>query len=100
MQKQTDPIIKDDLEYADDTRLLIENDNRGQMCERIGNYDISTETREIEIQWAKVLLLAHAGREPKEELPPPFDQIRFIQRGAIMRKEIYMAGNLNNAVEA
>ena len=94
-----DLVIQDNVGYDDGATLFIENDTREQMCERMGNYDISTETREIEIQWAKVLLLAHAGREPKEELPPPFDQIRFIQRGAIMRKEIYMAGNLNNAAE-
>ena len=40
------------------------------MCERLGNYDISTETREPKIQWANALLIVHAGREPKDEMPP------------------------------
>ena len=46
-------IIQNDIEYADDTQLLRERGTHGQMCERIGNYDISTETRELKIQWPK-----------------------------------------------
>ena len=48
-----DQIVQNDLEYADDTQLLIERDKHGQLCERIGHYDISTEPRELKIQWAK-----------------------------------------------
>ena len=62
------------------------------MCERKGNYDISTETREIKIQRAKVHLLVHTGREPKKETPPPFDQIKISQGGTILDNEIYMTG--------
>ena len=69
------------MEYADDTHLFMEQDDHGGMCEGLGNYDISTETRELEIQWVNVLLLVHTGREPKEETPPPFDQIKFSQGG-------------------
>ena len=39
-------------------------------------------------------------REPTEELPPPFDQIKFIAGGAIIGKEIYTKGNHRSAVEA
>ena len=46
-------IVQNDIEYADDTQLLIGKDARGQMCERIGNYAISTGTRELKIQWKK-----------------------------------------------
>ena len=99
-EKQTDLLIQDDSEYADDARLFIANGNLEQMCERMGNYDISAQTRDLEIQWAKVPLLVHAGRGPKEELPLPLDQIRFSQGGTILGKEIYMTGNLNKAVEA
>ena len=52
-------------------------DDHGQMCERLGDYDISTETSELKIQWTKVLPLVHAVREHKAEMPPPFDQIKF-----------------------
>ena len=88
------------MEYADEAALFIENDNRDQMCERIGNYDISTEIRVRKIQWVKVRLLVHAGRAPREELPPPFDQIKIRQGGTILGDEIYMTGNLNRSVEA
>ena len=79
-----DLLIEDDVEYADDAQLFMGNDNREQMCERMGNCDISTETRELKIQWPKVLQLVHAGRAPEEEMPPPFDQIRFVRWGAIL----------------
>ena len=55
-------IVQNDLEYANDTQLLIERDTHGQMCERMGNYDIETETRELKIQWAKVELLGNGGK--------------------------------------
>ena len=41
-------------------------DTREQMCERLGNYDISTETSELKIQWINALLV-HAGREPEKK---------------------------------
>ena len=78
----------------------MEHDNREEMCERLGNYDVSTETRELKIQWGNVLLIVHTGREPKEELPPPFDKIKYSQCGTILGKEIYMARRQDKAVEA
>ena len=66
----------------------------------MGNYDIATETRELKIQWARVLLQTQAEREPTSELPPPFDQIEFATGGTILGKEIYMGGNLSVAVDA
>ena len=47
-------IIQNDIGYADDTQLLIEKDTHEQLCERIGNYDIAAETRELKIQWAQL----------------------------------------------
>ena len=52
-------IVQNDLEYADDTELLIERDTHEQMCERMENYDIATVTSELKIQWIKVELLRH-----------------------------------------
>ena len=48
---------QDDMDYADDATVLIENDNREQMCARLGKYAIIKETRELKIQWGKVSLL-------------------------------------------
>ena len=43
-------IVQNALEFADDTQLFIEHDTEEQMNERIGNYDIVTETRRLTIQ--------------------------------------------------
>ena len=56
-QKKRESDSTNDLEYAEGTHLLIEKDTHEQMCGRIGNYDISTETRELKIQWGKVEML-------------------------------------------
>ena len=72
-----DLIAQDDHEYAEGATLLREKDADGRFCERMGNYDIPADTRELTIQWIKVLLLTHAGREHTSELPPPFDHIMF-----------------------
>ena len=68
------------------------------MCERIGNYDIATETRELKIQWGKVKLLRQESRKQKEKLHPPFDQIQHNHTGTILGKEISATGNLTKAV--
>ena len=68
--------MQNDLEYSDDTKLLIEKDTREQMCERIGKYDISTETRELKIQWANVELLRREKHKLRKPLQPPFGQIK------------------------
>ena len=85
--------MQDDVEYADGAQLFMGKDTHGQMCERLGNCDISTETRELEIQWIDVLLV-HAGRDPEKDTPPPFDQIKFSRGGTILGKAIYMAKTL------
>ena len=85
--EQTDPLIQDDVGYPDDATLFIEKDTCEQMCDRMGNYDIVTETRELKIQWLNVLLVIHAGRGPKEELPPPFGQIKFTKGGTIIGRK-------------
>ena len=70
------------------------------MCGRLGNYDISTETRGLEIQWIKVQLLVHAGKEPKAEIPPPFDKIKFSQGGTILGKATYIPRKKDKSSEA
>ena len=87
-QEITALLIQDDPEYADGAQLLIQRDTNEQLCKSIVNYDISTETRELKIQWAKLLQLIHAGRGPTEPLPPPFDQIIQGATGTILGKEI------------
>ena len=67
--EETDLLIQDDAEYADDATLFVETDDREQMCERVGNYDIATETREIKIQFDNVLLLIHAWWRTEERTP-------------------------------
>ena len=74
MQKKQH-IIQDDLEYEDDTQLLMGNDTRGQMCEKLGNYDIVTESRHLVIQWVKVELLRREKHNLSKPLPPPFGKI-------------------------
>ena len=68
------------------------------MCGRIGYYDISTATRELKIQWAKVELLRHEKHKIRKPLPPPFGQIKQDRTGAILGREIRMAGSLTKAV--
>ena len=63
------------------------------MGERMGNYDTATETGELKIQWDRVLIRLHAGREPKARRPPPCGQVKFRTGGTIIGKEIYMAVN-------
>ena len=53
-RRKKNQIVQNDLEYA---QLLMGSDTHEQMCERMGNYDIATETRELKIQWIKVELL-------------------------------------------
>ena len=45
-----DCLIQDDMGYADDATLLIEKDTHGQIFGRMGNYDVITEARELNIQ--------------------------------------------------
>ena len=66
----------------------------------MGNYDIETETRELKVQWVKVLPLTHAGGEPTADLPPPYAQIKFITGGTMRGRKIYMGGELISAVDA
>ena len=42
-------IVQNALEFADDAKLFIEQDTEEQMNERIGNYNIVTETRRLTI---------------------------------------------------
>ena len=46
-------LIKDDIEYAHDASVFIQEVAHEQMCERMGNYDIITETIELKIHWRK-----------------------------------------------
>ena len=91
-------IIQNALEFADDAKPFTQHDTRGQMNERIGNYYITTETRRLTIQWNKVLLLRRERHKLREALPPPFNEIQHKSTGAILGKEISMAGSLKQAV--
>ena len=53
-ERQVGILIQDDVGYEDDATLITERGNRDQMCDRWGNYDIATETRELKIQGVKV----------------------------------------------
>ena len=44
-EERTEIIVQGDVEYSGDAHLFIGKDNRDQMFERLGNYDISAETR-------------------------------------------------------
>ena len=91
-------IAQDDLEYADDTQLFMGNATRGQMCERLGNCDIATESRHLEIQWVKVELLRREKRKISRPLPPPFGKLKQSNTGTILGKEINTTGSLQKAV--
>ena len=88
-----DLLIQDDIEYAYDATVLIENGTNEQICERMGRYDIITETRELDVQWGNALILTRANKRPQKRLPPPFCQIKYRSGGTILGKEIYMTGN-------
>ena len=92
-------IVQNALEFADDTQLFIEHDTEEQMNERIGNYDIVTETRRLTIQWSKVELLRKGTNKQKFDLPPPFNEIKHKNAGTILGKEINMNGSLKQAVK-
>ena len=70
-EEKENQIAQNGLEYADDTQLLIEKDTHEQMCAGIGNYDISTETRELKIRWAKVGILSRAAKKAQETIHTP-----------------------------
>ena len=91
-------IVQNAIVFADDTKLLSENDTHEQMNERMGNYDIITETRHLKIQWEKALLLRRDKEKRRKELPPPFDKIKHQNSGTILGKTISMLGNIKNAV--
>ena len=69
------------------------------MNERIGNYDIVTETRRLTIQWSKVELLKKGTNKQKFDLPPPFNEIKQKSAGTILGKEISMNGSLKQAIK-
>ena len=96
--KNKQRIVQNALEFADDAQLFIEHDTEEQMNERIGNYDIITETRRLNIQWGKVELLRKRTNKQKYDLPPPFNEIKHKSIGTILGKEINMNGSLTNAV--
>ena len=95
-----DQIVQNDVEYSGDAKLLISKDTHEQLCERIGNYDISAETRELEIQSIKVEILRRGENKLTRPLPAPFGQIKQKSTGTILRKEISTNGSLAKAVEA
>ena len=69
---------------------------------RMGNYDIVTETRALEILRVEVELLRRGGGGNKLEkpLPAPFGQIKQGSTGAIIGKEIITSGSLAKSVAA
>ena len=91
-------IVQNALEFAGDTQLFIEHDTEEQMNERVGNYDIVTETRRLTIQWSKVELLRKGTDKQKYDLPPPFNEIKHKSVGTILGKDINMNGSIKNAV--
>lgn len=72
---------QDDIEYAEETTVLIENDIRGQMCERMGEYCIIEETGELETKRGNASLLTGTRPKPEAKLPPHFDRIKYTQGG-------------------
>merc|ERR1712112_354755 len=92
-------IVQNALEFADDTQLFVEQDTEEQMNERIGNYDIVTETRRLTIQWNKVELLRKGTNKQKLNLPPPFNEIKHKNAGTILGKEVNVNGSSKQAAK-
>ena len=46
-----------DIEFAEAATVLIDQDSYEQICGRMVNYDVVTETRDLEIEWENALLL-------------------------------------------
>ena len=95
-----DKLIQDGLEKEDGAHLLLSKHTHGKLCERIGNFDISTETRELTIQRANVALLIHSGRALAMQLPPTFGQIKQGAAGTLVGKEVNTTGDLREAAGA
>ena len=69
-------IIQNAAIFADDAKLFSEEDTQEQTNERMGNYDIITETRHLTIQWGKVHLLRKDKNKLRKAPTPPFDKIK------------------------
>ena len=82
--KQRIQTVQNALEFADDAQLFIEHDTEEQMNERIGNYNIVTETRRLTIQRRKVVLLRTGADEYRYDLPPPFNETKHESIGTIL----------------
>ena len=80
-------IVQNALEFADDTQLFIEHDTEEQMNERIGDYDIATETRRLTIQRGKVELLRKGTNKHRCDPPPPFSEIKHKSIGPFWEKK-------------
>ena len=63
------------------------------------HYAILTKTRNLEIQWEKVLLLTKKTKTMQiTALPPPYNQIKMHTTGTVLGKMINMHGEQNQTI--
>ena len=89
-------IIQNEIEYADDTKLLIEKDTHGRLCERIENYDIITETRDLKIQWAIVEILKQREKTDGAITTAPWPDQAREHRNHIMERNKHEWGHVGS----
>ena len=82
--------------YADDTNLLVEDDNDDEVDRRLCNYQLSADKRDLNIQWAKTKIVAS-----KKKLCLKNDDIKLIKietKGEALGKQIHANGKPSQAV--
>jgi len=95
----TTPQAEDNIEYADDINLYIQDDTTPQTITRLQNYELTTKSRQLLINWDKVKLLIRTKlTEQEKALPEPFNHIQTSKYGMALGKILHMKGHQNKAV--
>jgi len=82
--------------YADDTNLLVDDDNDDELDRRLCNYHLSADKRDLNIQWAKTKIVAS-----RKNFRIKNDDIKLIKietKGEALGKQIHISGRPSQAV--
>ena len=89
----------DDVEYADDTKLLIPNYTSEQIQRKLQNYDAVAYLRNLVIKWEDVTILRNTNKPPIK-LIGKFEAVKTVGHKKILGKVINYKGNASHAVKA
>ena len=68
-QDYDQPRREDAIIYADDTNIISMRDTPAQLIQRLHNYLISTQSRQRNIQWEKVLIVTRERTKANQNCP-------------------------------